>query len=136
MTSDAFDAAAEQPRLELVVSSALYLMSAYGRNGGCPQMAAMIVRHLDAIAERDDAPAVLRSSCANLGDQWECLRRQAQQEGKARGFLKSMFRGHHHQKQEITCTDTLQTATDQDMTGDPSLHSLCSHVASPVSRWR
>ena len=79
MTSDAFDAAAEQPRLELVVSSALYLMSAYGRNGGCPQMAAMIVRHLDAIAERDDAPAVLRSSCANLVDQWECLRQQAQQ---------------------------------------------------------
>lgn len=77
MPSRASRPEADQPGLELVVSSALYLMSSYGRNGGCPQMAAMIVRHLDAIAERDDAPAVLRSSCAHLIDQWECLRRQA-----------------------------------------------------------
>lgn len=77
MPPNAPNSTAEQPALELVVSSALYLMSAYGRNGGSAQMAAMVVRHLDAIAERDDAPPVLRSSCANLIDQWECLRQQA-----------------------------------------------------------
>ena len=55
--------------------------------------------------------------------------------GKARGFLESMFRGHHHQKQEIPCTDTPQTAMDQNMTGDPSLQSPRSHVPSGVSRW-
>ena len=55
--------------------------------------------------------------------------------GKARGFLERMFRGHHHQKQEITCTDTPQTAMDQNMTGDPSLQSPRSHVPSGVSRW-
>lgn len=76
MPSHASKPAPDQPALELVVSSALYLMSAYGRNGGSAQMAAMIVRHLDAIADRDDAPAVLRTSCANLVDQWECLRQQ------------------------------------------------------------
>src|SRR3989454_933482 len=56
--------------------------------------------------------------------------------GKPGGFLKRMFPGHDHQKQEVTRADVLKTSTDQDMTGDPSLHSLRSHVASPVSRWR
>lgn len=74
----------DESRLELIVSSTLYLMSAYGRNGGCPQMAAMVVRHLDLIAEREDAPPVLRSSCAHLIDQWECLRQQAAARPSAR----------------------------------------------------
>ena len=45
MSSHASKPALDQPALELVVSSALYLMSAYGRNGGSAQMAAMVVRH-------------------------------------------------------------------------------------------
>src|SRR5215467_1548208 len=57
------------------------------------------------------------------------------QAGKPGGFLKRMFRGHDHQKQEVTHADVFKTSTDCDMTGDPSLHSLRSHVASPVSRW-
>jgi hypothetical protein len=57
------------------------------------------------------------------------------QAGKPGGFLKRMFRGHDHQKQEVTHADVLKTSTDCDMMGDPSLHSLRSHVASPVSRW-
>jgi hypothetical protein len=56
--------------------------------------------------------------------------------GKPGGFLERMFPGHDHQKQEVTRADVLKTSTDEDMTGDPSLHSLRSHVASPVSRWR
>ena len=58
------------------------------------------------------------------------------QSGKPGGFLERMFRGHDHQKQEVTRADVLKTSTDRDLTGDPSLHSLGSHVASPVSRWR
>src|SRR5215212_5109572 len=56
--------------------------------------------------------------------------------GKPGGFLERMLPGHDHQKQEVTRADVLKTSPDQDMTGDPSLHSLCSHVASPMSRWR
>jgi hypothetical protein len=56
--------------------------------------------------------------------------------GKPGGFLERMFPGHDHQKQEVTRADVLKTSTDQDMTGDPSLHSLGSHVASPMLRWR
>src|SRR5215470_5380060 len=58
------------------------------------------------------------------------------QSGKPGGFLERMFPGHDHQKQEVTRADVLKTSTDQDMTGDPSLHSRRAHVASPESRSR
>jgi len=46
-----------------------------------------------------------------------------------------MFRGDNHHKQKVTHADVLKTSTDGDMTGDPSLYRLRSHVASPVSHW-
>ena len=55
--------------------------------------------------------------------------------GKPGGFLEGMFPGHDHQKQKVTRADVCKTSTDQEMTGDPSLHSPCSHVASPGSQW-
>ena len=58
------------------------------------------------------------------------------QSRKPGGFLERMFPGHDHQKQEVTRADVLKTEANQDMTGDPSLHSPCSHVASPGSQWR
>ena len=57
------------------------------------------------------------------------------QSGEPSGFLERMFRGHDHQKQEVTRADVLKASTDEDMTGDPSLHRLRSYIASPVSRW-
>src|SRR5919108_3961679 len=57
------------------------------------------------------------------------------QSGEPGGFLERMFRGHDHQKQEVTRADVRKTSTDEDMTGDPSLHRLRSHMASSVSRW-
>jgi hypothetical protein len=56
------------------------------------------------------------------------------QSGKPGGFRERMFRGHDHQKQEITRADVRKTSTDEEMTGDPSLYRLRAHVASPVSR--
>lgn len=55
---------------------------------------------------------------------------------KPGGFFEGMFRRHDHQKEEVTRADDLETETDQDMTGDPSLQSASWHGASPVSRWR
>src|SRR5919109_1585375 len=46
------------------------------------------------------------------------------QSGKPGGFLERMFRGHDHHKQEVTRADVRKTSTDEDMTGDPSLHRL------------
>src|SRR6266446_8927138 len=51
--------------------------------------------------------------------------------GKPGSFLERMFSGRDHQKYEGTRADVLKTETNQNMTGDPSLHSLRSHVASP-----
>ena len=53
------------------------------------------------------------------------------QPGKPGGFLESMFRGHDHHKQEVTRADVLKTETDQELTGDPSLHSRRAPMASP-----
>src|SRR5262245_39776412 len=50
------------------------------------------------------------------------------QSGNPGGFLESMFRGHNHQKQEITRADVRKTSTDEDMTGDPSLYRLRARV--------
>ena len=56
---------------EVIVSAALYLMSSYGCNGGCPRLANVIVKHLRILAGRDDLPPVLCSTCASLAEQWE-----------------------------------------------------------------
>jgi hypothetical protein len=43
------------------------------------------------------------------------------QSRKTCGFFEGMFRGHDHQKQQITGADPLKTSTDPDTTRDPSL---------------
>jgi hypothetical protein len=55
--------------------------------------------------------------------------------GKPGSFFERMSLGHDHQKQKVTHADVLKASTDQDMTGDPSLYSLRSPVASLVSHW-
>jgi hypothetical protein len=62
---------------------------------------------------------------------WGCM-----PSGKPGGFRERRVPGHDHQKHEGTRADVCQTSTDQDMPGAPSRHRLCSHVASPMSRWR
>lgn len=56
---------------EVIVSAALYLMSSYGCNGGCPKLAHVILKHLRILAERDDVAPLLRDTCARLVEQWE-----------------------------------------------------------------
>ena len=81
----------------------------------------------EALQRRDCAIAMGVHHLRQLG----CV-----QSGKPGGFLERMVPGHDHQKQEVTRADGLKTSTDHDRTGDPSLPSLRSPVASPVSRWR
>lgn len=55
----------------LVISSSIFLLSAYARGGGCRRLASVIVRHLDAVTERDDVAPVIRATCAQLREHWE-----------------------------------------------------------------
>jgi len=54
------------------------------------------------------------------------------QSGKPGSFFEGMFRGHDHQKQQITGADPLKTVTDCDTTYDPSLQGASLHDASPL----
>ena len=65
-------AAASQP--ELLVSAALHLMSHYStqaREGGpCLKLAAVIERHLKALAALPQLAPVLQGTCSQLAEQW------------------------------------------------------------------
>jgi hypothetical protein len=54
------------------------------------------------------------------------------QSGKPGGFFEGMFRGHDHQKQQITGADPLKTSTDPDTPRNPSLQGASPHGASSL----
>jgi hypothetical protein len=59
---------------ELLVSAALHLMSHYStrsaETGPCLKLAAVIERHLKALAGHADLTPVLRATCQQLSEQW------------------------------------------------------------------
>lgn len=71
MTPELPDLPDDSSRPEVIISAALYLMSSYGCGGGCPKLAHVILRHLHVLAGRTDVQPVIRSTCAQLADQWE-----------------------------------------------------------------
>ncbi len=62
------------PQPELLVSSALHLMTHYsaqaGKAGACVKLASVIERHLKALASHADLNPVLRATCQQLSEQW------------------------------------------------------------------
>ncbi len=62
------------PQPELLVSSALHLMTHYsalaGQDGACVKLASVIERHLKALAVHDALSPVLRATCQQLSEQW------------------------------------------------------------------
>lgn len=64
-------------RPELLVSAALHLMSHYAageqESGACVRLAAVIERHLTALAELPGLEPVLRATCSQLSEQWADL---------------------------------------------------------------
>jgi hypothetical protein len=74
-------------RHALLVAALLHLMSQYtlrstksgpnakgaGNDGPCVKLAAVIERHLDALARLPDAEPVLRATCEQLRVKWEDL---------------------------------------------------------------
>lgn len=64
-------------RPELLMSAALHLMSQYAageqESGACVRLAAVIERHLKALAELPGLEPVLRATCRQLSEQWADL---------------------------------------------------------------
>ena len=62
---------------ELLVSSALHLMSHYSASAGqaapCVKLASVIERHLRALAAHGDLNPVLRATCQQLSEQWAAV---------------------------------------------------------------
>lgn len=75
------DPAGAPPQPELLVSSALHLMSHYsvnaGQAGACLKLASVIERHLRALAGHADLNPVLRATCLQLSEQWAGVVEQA-----------------------------------------------------------
>ncbi|MEJ7807464.1 MAG: hypothetical protein WKG03_16260 [Telluria sp.] len=72
--SSAASPACAPPQPELLVSSALHLMTHYsaqaGQAGACVKLASVIERHLKALAGHGDLNPVLRATCLQLSEQW------------------------------------------------------------------
>src|SRR4051812_4762798 len=66
---------------ELLVSSALHLMSHYSASAGqaapCIKLASVIERHLRALATHGGLNPVLRATCQQLSEQWATVVDQA-----------------------------------------------------------
>lgn len=62
------------PQPELLLSAALHLMSHYSAqanaSGACVKLAAVIERHLKALAGHAELTPVLRATCAQLSEHW------------------------------------------------------------------
>lgn len=73
--------ASAPPQPELLVSSALHLMTHYsaqaGQAGACVKLASVIERHLKALAGHGDLNPVLRATCLQLSEQWAAVVDQA-----------------------------------------------------------
>jgi hypothetical protein len=54
------------------------------------------------------------------------------QSSKPGGFFEGMFRGHDHQKEQITGADPFKTSTNPDMPRNPSLQGASPHGASSL----
>jgi hypothetical protein len=77
MESALFETIDGSSKPELLVSAALYLMSHYSTSkaeaGSCARLAAVIERHLKALAAAPDLAPVLQATCLQLSEQWSLM---------------------------------------------------------------
>lgn len=88
--SEPDDPAPAADRLDALVAAAILLMSAYVRDGGGTRAAAIVRRHLEAIAEHRDAAGVLGATCDHAADLWAAPppRPPERPRGPRRGWLR------------------------------------------------
>jgi hypothetical protein len=84
---------------ELLVSAALHLMSHYSASaangGGCIKLAAVIERHLKALASHAELAPVLRATCGQLSEQWAAVVEQAMPRPRS-SLLERLVSGSRH----------------------------------------
>ncbi len=94
--SQAADAGTNVVRPELMISTVLHLMSHYTinlqENGACTRMAAVIERHLQALADLPNLAPVLRATCEQLSEQWANIVDQAMPMTKKSNFFMRLVR--------------------------------------------
>jgi hypothetical protein len=59
----------EEPRIETIAATLIYLLSRYAQTG-CPRVAACVARHMQCLSLHPDAGHVLRDTCAALHGSW------------------------------------------------------------------
>ena len=85
------------PQPELLVSSALHLMTHYsaqaGKDGACIKLASVIERHLKALSGHGELSPVLRATCQQLAEQWAGVVDQALPQPTPRTLLGRFSHG-------------------------------------------
>jgi len=72
----ALDAAAAESDPIVILSATMYLMSCYACNG-CPRLAIIVSRHLQALARLESTAEPLRATCRQLCARWEQMAKPA-----------------------------------------------------------
>ena len=83
--------ASAQP--DLLVCATLHLMSHYTTGGGCVKLAAVIERHLKALAAAPGLAPVLRATCLQLTEQWEGVVERTMPQPEKCGLLNKLMNG-------------------------------------------
>ncbi len=65
-----FQTGAAAAQSEILLSATLHLMSHYSAQGGGLKLAAIIERHLQALANAQGVAPVVRATCQQLAQQW------------------------------------------------------------------
>lgn len=77
MDSTFFEPNASSTQPDMLICTVLHLMSHYTTNTdntkGCTKLAAVIERHLKAIAELPQLTPVLKATCQQLSEQWAAI---------------------------------------------------------------
>ena len=84
--------AAADTRLETLLAATIFLMSAHAREGGGTHLAGVVLRHLEAIADRCDARGVLAATCEQAADHWAQLAGAAPAEAPAAPLRRGRLR--------------------------------------------
>lgn len=65
-----YEANQNTEQAEILISATLHLMSHYSAEGGCLKLAAVIERHLKALASAQGLAPILKATCQQLAEQW------------------------------------------------------------------
>jgi hypothetical protein len=97
LNTEFFEAPTTPSQPELLVSAALHLMSHYStqasERGACLKLAAVIERHLKALAALPQLSPVLQGTCTQLAEQWASHIEHATSRAGKPGLLLRVLNG-------------------------------------------